>query len=199
MHSDKGKIMPWSLYNLEKIIQCGADEHLSKDAFVKKYVSYDFLYGRGVPKSVSPEDGFRTLQSFLSLSYGDPRGVLVFPIPSNAVLYDLIQGAFKDRVGIGRNLQDSNVQIVVPERSVSKLHAYIKRISGGLAIVDVSRFGTSVNGRKITPNPPGMILSQGDKIQFGMANLIFEYLLAPACYDAALQDIDKFKHEKGNT
>ena len=190
MDDRKGIIMPWGLAALEGLITDPESKgYMTRETFASKFCSHDFLYGTGASNNAQAE-GFKTIQHFLALSDGDPRGVLVFGIPSNLALQDIIQGAFKDRLGIGRNMYDSNVQITVPDQSVSKLHAYLKRISGGLLLIDVdSSCGTKVNDKKIKPNPPGTILKPGDKIQFGRANLIFEYLLAPQCYDAIRRDI----------
>ena len=52
-----------------------------------------------------------------------------------------------------------------------------------------------MNDTKIKPNPPGTIIKPGDKIQFGMAKLIFEYLLAPECYDRIRRDIRAYGNE----
>ncbi|MBD3304198.1 FHA domain-containing protein [Candidatus Woesearchaeota archaeon] len=193
MDDEKGIIMPWGLAVLERLIaDPEAPGYVTRDVFTHRFCSHDFLYGHGV-SSTAQGDGFKTLQQFLVMSDGDPRGVLVFGIPSNLELQEIIQGVFKDRIGIGRNMYDSNVQITVPDQSVSKLHAYLKRISGGFVLVDVdSTCGTKVNNKMIKPNPPGTVIKPGDKIQFGRANLIFDYFLAPECYDRIRHDIKAY-------
>ena len=191
--------MPWGLGALERLITDPKGAYISREAFVRKYCSHDFLYGHGVSRTAEV-DGFKTIQQFLVLSDGDSRGILVFGIPSSDELQDIIQGAFKDRIGIGRNIYDPNVQISVPDPSVSKLHAYLKRVSGGLLLVDAaSTCGTKVNDRQIRPSPSKEVLKLGDKIQFGKAKLIFEYMLAPHCYDAIRQDIRNYNGKDNNT
>lgn len=192
---DKGIIMPWDVGGLEQVLtDHRTEEYISREDFVSQFLSHDFLYGRGASSS-QIVNGYHTVQGGISLNQDDPRSVLVFAIPpANKII---INGLFQDRIGIGR-AYDPNVQIVIPDPSISKLHAYLKRISGGLLLIDVdSKYGTQVNDRSIKPNPPGEIIKPGDKIKFGRANLIFEYMIASQCYETVRQDI-RAHHGKGS-
>ena len=73
---------------------------------------------------------------------------------------------YPDRISIGRA---RNCDIVLRNRSVSKLHAHFKYATGGkLEIVDLQSYnGTWVNGTHLKPNI-GEPVSTGDEIQFGM-------------------------------
>lgn len=186
--NDKGMIIPWDIGGLEDVLTDSASgRRVSREEFVSEYGGYDFLYGRGVSPDAK-SNGYHTVPGGLNLCSGDSSSIVVFAVPPLDQIS--IEGIFKDRIGVGR-VYDPNVQIVIPDPSVSKLQAYLKKISGGLAVADAdSRNGTWVNKRRVG----GLqVLSQHDKIRFGKANIIFEYLLSPLCYDAALQDIERKK------
>src|SRR5882724_10821752 len=72
------------------------------------------------------------------------------------------------RVVIGRR---SNSHIIVQDRSVSRIHAWIGQADGGYFIVDSgSRVGTIVNGKAVHGRHS---LADGDQIKVGPALLTF--------------------------
>jgi hypothetical protein len=72
------------------------------------------------------------------------------------------------RVVIGRR---SNSHIAIPDRSVSRIHAWIGRADGRYFIADTgSRAGTRVNG---SPIQGRRLLDDGDQIRIGPAVMIF--------------------------
>ena len=77
---------------------------------------------------------------------------------------------FPERLGIGRA---PNCDIVLRLSFVSKLHAHLVVEEGQpLRLVDVeSANGTSVNGRRVTPNRP-VDVKVGDRVQFGALALV---------------------------
>ncbi len=72
---------------------------------------------------------------------------------------------FPDRISVGRA---GNCDIVLPDPSVSKLHAHLRpRKEGGFELVDVgSQNGTTVNGVKLVPDN-GRALATRDSLVFG--------------------------------
>jgi len=85
----------------------------------------------------------------------------------------------------------SNNDVVVPDVSVSRMHAFVKAPPGGpLQIVDAkSTNGTTVNGRSVPAqgHGPGVDLKSGDSLRFGQVEFTFvdaaalrEYALAHA-------------------
>ena len=65
-------------------------------------------------------------------------------------------GKLSDRAGI-----------VLPDRSVSRVHACFESGASGVCVRDLnSRNGTIINGRKLQPNE-AVLLHHGDRIQFG--------------------------------
>ena len=75
---------------------------------------------------------------------------------------------------IGR---EKRCDIVVADRSVSRLHAEISTNGGGLVLRDLSRNGTRINGEAARETQP---LRIGDVIQVGAAEFRFVRLLADA-------------------
>ena len=75
------------------------------------------------------------------------------------------ENPYPDRISIGRA---PNCDIVLRFASVSKLHGHFRRLDRERAeLVDLgSQNGTSVNGRRLTPNDPQRVLC-GDIILFG--------------------------------
>ena len=91
----------------------------------------------------------------------------------NVVSKDTLSLALnKESISIGR---DSSNDIVIPEESVSSLHATIEYKNGHFYLEDHrSTNGTSLNGREIKENEP-FRLKSGDKIHFAIYE--FRFLL----------------------
>jgi hypothetical protein len=72
---------------------------------------------------------------------------------------------FPDRILVGRA---GNCDIVLPDPSVSKLHAHLRKLpDGSYEVIDVgSQNGTTVNGAKLVANT-GRPLKQRDSLLFG--------------------------------
>lgn len=77
-------------------------------------------------------------------------------------------GVLLGRVVIGRR---SNSHICIPDRSVSRIHAWIGRADSEYFVVDTgSRAGTHVNGQPITSKTT---LDDGDRIRIGPVEITF--------------------------
>ena len=77
----------------------------------------------------------------------------------------------KDVVTLGR---DVNNDLVINDAEVSRNHGRLTSQSGGYLIEDLaSTNGTFVNGQRLTPGKPAIIVS-GDKVGLGMVSLTFK-------------------------
>jgi len=71
---------------------------------------------------------------------------------------------YPERIALGRA---RNCDIVLRDRSVSKLHAHFRVESQGMLLVDLeSSNGTYINGQLLKPNQPSPVLI-GDSLHFG--------------------------------
>lgn len=66
------------------------------------------------------------------------------------------------------------VSVVLSDRSVSRIHARLEGYGGRISVRDLnSRNGTSVNGRKLSPNE-SVQLQEGDMVCFGRERFRYE-------------------------
>lgn len=94
-------------------------------------------------------------------------------------------GMLRGRVVIGRR---PNSHICIPDRTVSRIHAWIGQTEGAYFVVDTgSRAGTHVNGRQITAPTT---LGDGDRIRVGPVEITFrsETDLPPGVEELDLSD-----------
>lgn len=71
---------------------------------------------------------------------------------------------FPNRVCVGRA---GNCDVVLADRSISRLHGWFERTENGMAIADAgSKNGTHVNGQKVEEKYL-MLLQPGDRVAFG--------------------------------
>lgn len=106
-------------------------------------------------------------------SHLDPAGAAnlnlseqeVYPVRKRA------EGAFQDRVGIGRA---PNVDISLPLPRVSKYHAFFTwDENGSYFVTDAgSKNGTMVEGKTLTPRQP-YLLAEGAQLAFGPYRFVF--------------------------
>jgi hypothetical protein len=90
-----------------------------------------------------------------------------------------------DVLEIGRSLE---VDLVLPDRSVSRHHAVLRRRGGELVVEDAgSTFGTFVNGRPLRSGIP-LALEDGDVIQCGQVRVICRFEEERATPAEALRD-----------
>jgi hypothetical protein len=78
----------------------------------------------------------------------------------------------------------ANNDIVIPHKTISKLHAYFQKAAGeeSYEIVDAgSTNGTRVNNRRLVSSQ-GQLVNNGDHIQFGPTVRVI-YLTAPGFYE----------------
>lgn len=96
------------------------------------------------------------------------------PEPSTSVMGLIVapvrkrQDVFPEMITIGRT---ANNDVVIPDATVSKFHAYFRANEKGLELVDVgSRNGTKVMGRALTPKLP-IDVAIGARLRFGTIDL----------------------------
>lgn len=78
------------------------------------------------------------------------------------------QDVFPEMITVGRT---ANNDVVVPDATVSKFHAYFRATDRGLELVDAgSRNGTKVMGRALAPKQ-GADVAVGTRIRFGSIDL----------------------------
>ncbi len=78
------------------------------------------------------------------------------------------QDVFPEMITIGRT---ANNDVVIPDATISKFHAYFRTTESGLEIVDAgSRNGTRLMGRAIPPKQ-AVEVSLGSRIRFGSVDL----------------------------
>jgi len=78
------------------------------------------------------------------------------------------QDVFPEMITIGRT---GNNDVVIPDATISKFHAYFRIKPDGLELVDAgSRNGTRVMGRVISPKQ-GVDVSVGTRVRFGSIDL----------------------------
>lgn len=69
----------------------------------------------------------------------------------------------------GTTIGRAECDIALPDPDVSRMHAVIRQVDGGLAIEDLgSKNGTYLNDRRITGIVP---VAEGDRIRFGNTTL----------------------------
>lgn len=67
----------------------------------------------------------------------------------------------------------NRVQLLLPDASVSRIHARLVEKEGRVALMDLnSANGTYINGIRLEQNE-SMVLEKGDEIRFG--DMIFQY------------------------
>src|SRR5689334_2691029 len=118
----------------------------------------------------SPDDPVRAYVEWM----GAPApGPAVFPLHDEAVL--------------GRDRQDalaSNKYICIPEPTISRRHARIRRRGASYFVEDLhSRNGTFVAGERLAPGA-WHLLRDGDALALASAELIFHSLMVPERGDA---------------
>lgn len=78
------------------------------------------------------------------------------------------QDVFPEMITVGRT---ANNDVVIPDATISKFHAYFRATDRGLELVDAgSRNGTRVMGRVI-PQKQAIELSLGARVRFGSVDL----------------------------
>lgn len=79
------------------------------------------------------------------------------------------QPVFPEMITVGRT---ANNDVVIPDATVSKFHAYFRTTEKGLELVDAaSRNGTKVMGRVLSPKQP-IDVSLGTRVRFGSIDLV---------------------------
>jgi pSer/pThr/pTyr-binding forkhead associated (FHA) protein len=89
-------------------------------------------------------------------------------------------GTFPNMITLGRT---SNNDIVVPDVSISKFHAWFQRLGDRVEVGDAgSKNGTAVNGETLPPRGTRVALKSGDRIRFARIEVTF--LDAGSAWDA---------------
>ena len=92
-------------------------------------------------------------------------------------VYPLVKkpgASFPDRITIGRT---GNNDVVIADHSISRLHAYVRKVSAGWIVADAgSKNGSSLRGAKLEPRKELLIASRA-VLRLGDVDLTF-YLAA---------------------
>lgn len=149
---------------------------LGREEFASNY-PWPFLVGE--PMMHAPRTAMRTLTNAapalrkldtMSLGEATPApdasvgalGLIVIAIRKR---HDI----FPEMITIGRT---ANNDVVIPDATISKFHAYFRTAESGLELVDAgSRNGTRVMGRVLAVKQPAEV-SVGTRVRFGSIDLI---------------------------
>jgi len=152
---------------------------VSRKVFVQVH-TYPFLLSEGTIER--PEKPGKTVSYDLMAATGpgtpapdrEKRGTLML------LAVRKVRGTFPNMITLGRT---ANNDIVVPDVSVSKFHAWFQRIGDRIEVGDAgSKNGTAVNGETLPPRGARVALKPGDKIRFARIEVTF--LDAGAAWDA---------------
>jgi hypothetical protein len=158
-------------------------KRLSRQAFAGRFPSW-FL----VPEFEPEEEGIEeeATESDAEPDWDMPTGVTHLPLArqryefgAQLFLVRKNQPLYPEMITIGRT---ANHDIPLRDPTVSKFHAHFRLRAGIYYLLDAdSRFGTTVDGLKLPPRRPILVVS-GARI--GIGSLYFRFLNAEACHDA---------------
>jgi hypothetical protein len=90
-----------------------------------------------------------------------------------------VNDTFPNMITLGRT---ANNDLVVPDVSVSKFHAFFKAVPKGFELADAgSKNGTWVAGQELAPRGEALPIKIGDRLRFG--RIEFTVVDAGACWD----------------
>ena len=150
----------------------------ARDVFVQVH-PYPFLISEGTIER--PEKPGRTVSYDLmqSTAPGTPPPERDKRAPLMLLAVRKVIGTFPNMITLGRT---ANNDIVVPDVSVSKFHAWFQRSGDRVEVSDAgSKNGTAVNGETLPPRGARVLLKLGDKIRFARVEVTF--LDAGAAWD----------------
>lgn len=138
--------------------------------------AYTHFFLVGEPSLQAPRTPMRTLSNFAALRSQEtivPEGPDEETSTGPARLVVLAvrkrQDMFPEMITVGRT---GNNDLVIPDATVSKFHAFFKQSGERLDLVDAgSRNGTRVMGRTIAPKQPVLVTS-GARIRFGGVDFV---------------------------
>ena len=148
---------------------------LERAEFAANY-SWPFLIGE--PVIHAPRAAMRTLSNMapalrkldtMSLSESTPHDAAVGALGLIVVAVRKRQDVFPEMITLGRT---ANNDVVIPDATISKFHAYFRVTAGGYEVVDVgSRNGTRVMGRVLVAKQPAEV-TIGTRLRFGSIDLV---------------------------
>jgi len=155
---------------------------LRREQFASKY-AHPFLLRTAESDAAESNWGFNT-RTFSPEVMAKAISEDVKPLPSELGDYDVIavlkalHNPWPDRISVGRA---HNNDVVLPDHSISKLHAhFLPQSNGTMLLTDVgSSNGTRVNSSTVAQEP--MPIQSGDAVTFGAVTLTF--LDAGGLYD----------------
>jgi len=144
----------------------------TRDEFV---FNNPWLFLVGEPVVQAPRVAMKTLINSPALRRIDTVAPEATPSDGGGSTIELIAVAvrkrhdiFPEMITIGRT---SNNDVVIPDATISKFHAYFRTTETGLELVDAgSRNGTRVMGRVLVPKQPAEV-SVGARVKFGSIDL----------------------------
>ncbi len=155
----------------------------SREAFA---AAYRFAFLIGAPALQRPFSPTRTVPVFSpalrSLATLAPSTAAVYAdVPQQTQLVLAVtktQPVVPDMITVGRT---ANNDVVIPDVTVSKFHAWFRVADDGLVLVDAgSRNGTKVMGRPLQPKD-SLLVRAGTRIAFGAIELALHD--AGGCWD----------------
>lgn len=156
----------------------------SRESFVRA-CPFPFLVGGGeldpplrARGTIRVEVGARISWSLGSGNAIDER-TLLLPVRKT-------QDSFPSMITVGRT---PNNDLVVPDISISRLHAYFHRVGDCIELFDAgSRNGTTVGGTKLSARGAPRAVTSGDELCFG--RICFTLLGAGALWDRLRREPD---------
>ena len=109
--------------------------------------------------------------------------VLIFYRQGLETLRFPLQGDLK----IGRHPSND---LTLPDEEVSRFHSLIEQVDGTYRILDKSRNGTFVNGKRVAQSP----LKEGDEISIGNWKIMFQGEIGDGEKETAIQKVSKPGH-----
>ena len=152
---------------------------VSRKVFVQAH-AYPFLVSDGAIERAQKPGKTVSFDLLASTGPGTPsadrekRGTLMLLAVRKVI------GTFPNMITLGRT---SNNDIVVPDVSISKFHAWFQRLGDRVEVGDAgSKNGTAVNGETLPPRGARVVLKPGDRIRFARVEVTF--LDAGGAWDA---------------
>ncbi len=158
---------------------------MTREQFSARFACWFLCSDAGVagPQRPQPTDVWQLGENTASHRLAD----LAADGPPFAAPIKKVQASFPSMITVGRT---QNNDIVVPDTSISKFHAFF-RVTGGVVVVaDAgSRNGTFVAGRALPPKQP-MPLRAGEHLQ--LARLAFVLLEPDRAWNWLVQQQDQW-------
>lgn len=153
---------------------------LTRDEFRARYGCYFLCSASGVARPERPQATELWQADGNTASFAAP-----IPGPPFAAPLTKVQQQFPSMITVGRT---QNNDVVVPDTSISKFHAFFRVVGGEVELADAgSRNGSFVGDTRLAPKQP-VRLRPGERIRF--ARLAFMLLDPDAAWNWLVRAMD---------